>query len=214
MPTTAFSSDSFSQQIGDEFIWEMTHKDASISFWLENVGDQLKAVINDTYENLGSDCLFIVFYKNTASNRTWVPIIAAEYATYDGETFSSWDLCLIIPHNATAVQIDLNGIIGPYEHFLWSNGPNGYDGEATAWDGSSLGDLGAYKLETKFNADGIAEYISNYNGTGTSWNLRFQLELVITSGIPSFFIFLVLPILGIFIVISHLVSRKNQKALI
>ncbi len=213
----AFSGDSFDQRAGDEYIWEVTFAKGYTlqAFHLQNVGDQLSIVINIVNTTLLNSILYDTLYgtlsNNTRDNRTWTPfsqkiLLAAYNSSYGYKT----DITpFIIPHNETAVNQTLSNTT--YEHYSWTSGPHGYDGMVIQYNGSASGDIGKEKIEMSFHSAGILNSLRIYNGTGGNWDLIFELKLLVVPPlIPSFQLFLIIPILGILVIIYWNLPQRRD----
>lgn len=181
-PVTAFASDSFAQNTGDEYIWEVTTyvEGASVGVALQGVGNQLKAVIveaNTTY--IGPchwwDCLWIAFYTNTPSNPEWIVFYstALVFRYNNSLGFVPQFEPLFIPRNETAVFQAYNHST----HIDWTSGPLGYDGTLEIYEGNGTGYPDESRTKYQFNSAGVATYLELYNGTGSGWDFMFRMEL-------------------------------------
>ena len=196
IPVAAFSSDSFSQGVGDILQWEVTYKAADYSLenmgqdYFEQQGDRCKVEItkaNQTPEN-GYDTLYGNVYGNTATNRTWkLYEVSSQLVLYNSTHGMEMTLfsMYIIPHNETTLLYTYNETPLPDIHSLWIPGPNGYDGILTVWWGSGMGQLGFELFEVDYNAAGLAQTLNIYNGTGLGWQLGATIELL-GGAIPGF----------------------------
>jgi hypothetical protein len=209
---TAYTSDSYSQEVGDTLTWEVTYRADNWTMpalYLADKGDRLRftiTVANATdLEGDFYDTLYADIHSNTATNRTWVLRASNTLITgYNGsEGIYLVPFCLwIIPHNETAVNYFF-WYLGSY-NYLWTPGLNGYDGHAITWEGPGYGEFNEIRKEFFFNNDGILHQIRAYNGTGIGWNFGYQLDLqVSSSGIPGFEIlstsFSIIAIVGLLI---------------
>jgi len=213
---TAFASDSFSQKVNDEYIWELKALPPGESvLFLQKVGDQLKIIITAANKTKSGpvlyDTLWGSWYNNSATNRTWqlwltTTIITFYNSTYGWLLLFAWPL--FIPHNVTAVNSTLYDGLGMGNNYTWTSGPHGYDGTVTAWTGPATGKLGMPKYQFQFNANGVMQYWKIYNGTGSGWTLIFDLELL-GGGIPGFLASPLLLILSIFVAFQLLRTKKK-----
>jgi len=215
---TAFTSDSFSQKVNDEAIWEVKTFIASKYIPIAmKVGDQVKAIIiaaNKTKLSVLCDCLWVREYNNSVTNRTWQLLMPTTLITIYNSTYG-WDylvMPMFIPHNQTCVNSTLHTYLAGM-NYTWTSGPNGYDGTMAAWKGTATGQLGMLKYEMKFNANGILQYFKEYNGTGSGWTLICDIELMGAPGIPGFIAFPLIFILSIFVAFQILRAKKKPVAM-
>jgi len=227
--TTAFASDSFSQKVGDQYIWELKVAPPGSDLNIWKVGDQLKIVISAANKTMIGpvlwDILWGTMYNNSAANRTWQLLQPTDIICYYNNT-KGWYLgdmyaymFMFIPHNQTTVNSTLFwefayilGLMGDF-HYTWTSGPHGYDGTMTAWNGSATGDLGQPKYEIQFNVNGVLQYSKSYNGTGSGWTLIADWELLSGSGIPGFIAIPLLLVLSIFVAFQLLRAKKKPVAI-
>ncbi|MHA1277891.1 MAG: hypothetical protein ACTSQ8_11930 [Candidatus Helarchaeota archaeon] len=217
----AYTSDSFSQTTGSTFTWEVTYKAENWTFpgaFLLEYGDRLKITITTANTtNIGGviyDTLYGDIYLNTAANRTWVVYEKNTFLTgYNGSEGieGSSFILFIIPHNASAINLAFMAMA--IVNYLWTPGPNGYDGRISMWEGSGSGDVGKIRQDVVFNKDGLMSQIQEFNGTGTGWGLGLQIDLLSERGIPSFDIFytgfIITAIIGLLILNrSHKLNLK------
>jgi len=225
---TAFTSDSFSQKVGDEYIWELKVSQPGSLLSSYKMGDQLKAIIiaaNKTILTTDGanlwDTLWGRVYNNSITNRTWQLLMHTKALSIYNSTlgWASMTPELFIPHNQTAVNKTLYGKFyvllvskGDF-HYTWTSGPNGYDGTMTAWNGSATGDKDQPKFELQFNANGLLQSWKEYRGTGSGWTLVSDQELLGGGMIPGFLAFPLLLILSIFVALQLLRAKKKPGAL-
>jgi len=232
----AFSSDSYSQKVNDEFVWELkvVKKDSMFYSSLAKVGDQMKMVVTKTNSTLVfdlrwmktilDDTVYVNVYNNTAANRTWTllakEVLIGAYNSTMGLNIAGFYIVAVagagfIPHNETAVNSTLYGMMMAMmgmANYTWTSGPNKFDGLMEAWAGPKLPLLNNMKLEIKFNANGVVEYIKQYNGTGSAWDLISHSELV-GGVIPGFLAVPLLLILSIFVAFQLLRTKKKPVAM-
>lgn len=212
-PTYAFSSDSFSQKEGDTLIWNITVNDG-YSMPLQ-AGDQLKFVVTKTnttsVNGLSYDAVFVLLYNSSDNGQTWTLLTPTEQniGLYNGTHFVS-ESYYIVPHNATAIKININSEWAYFEHVSWYDGPHGYDGIIIARDGSIIGDLGKERRVMEFNSDGVLQKFTIYNGTGSGWKTIFNMELSSLTGIPGYNLLPVVFGLAA-ITISYLLISNNKE---
>jgi hypothetical protein len=229
----AFTSDSFSQNTGDEATWEVILTTGIMPGQspIDTTGDRVKIEITSATTMLTDpdgggpaapavyDLLIGTVYNNSAANRTWeiyqVDGVVAAYNGRIGMVTSLMMGAMFVPHNETAVKAAMGGLAALMGHnYNWTSGPNGYDGLSESWTGSYTGDLGEIKIVTKFAKSGLVQYQKMYNGTGSGWGLLHHMELMAGAGIPGFPMVLGVLILGIFIIIYTLNSKKSPKVIL
>ncbi len=213
-----FASDSFAQKTGDEYIWEVTTyvEGAAVDESLKGVGIQWKAVIveaNTTY--IGPchwwDCLWIAFYNNSPSNPEWTLRFPTDLR-FNYNNSLGYNLGLepvFIPRNETAVVQAFNDDYSS-STVVWTSGPHGYDGIFNLYDGNGTGDPGESREKYEFNSAGVAIYIEFYNGTGSGWDLTFQMDLQEKSPISGFLLNAIFVTLSFFIAI-YAVDRLMKR---
>lgn len=217
IPVAAFTSDSFSQQVGDILTWEVTYKAADFDLgtsFLQELGDRLKleVTITNTTDFGGStwDTLYGNAYKNSVTNRTWNQFATeSKLTSYNGTHAGIGSFfTYIIPHNETAFLLFL--YLSTIEA-VWTSGPNGYDGFLSSWElgTSGLGDLGKIRMDMQYNAEGLAQYIRGYNGTGPGWVLKYQVDLLLGDEIPGFAIFSA--VFSLVAMMGLLILYRNRK---
>ncbi|MFX1296148.1 MAG: hypothetical protein ACFFD2_15025 [Promethearchaeota archaeon] len=218
VPTNAFTSDSYSQQVGDELIWEIKLADMPFIPYLDTTGNRLKFIINTTekvliYSTL-YDCVWAIAYYNTAANRTWDlldpnEILIGVYNNTIGIILSI-DLILIIPHNESAINAALYLIsIGDGYDYTWTPGTNGYDGTGELQKGIETVP-GSMKIIMKFNSNGVLQDQKFYSANGTTWELVYHMVLL-GSGIPGFLTNSTIFILSIFMAIYALKKKRKSE---
>jgi hypothetical protein len=165
--SNSFSSSSFSQRAGDEFIWERF----AIVLYFESNGTpyyewQATGGVKITITTTNRTMIYSVLYdtlwgltaQNTAYNRTWqsissaVPLLDTYNSTFGccpRSSCGSW--VYFIPHNETAankfLHDTLSGIFGTYN---WTSGPHGYDGLVTLTSGTQ-------RIVIQYNENGVMQ---------------------------------------------------------
>jgi len=208
----AYSPDSFSQKVGDEFIWQVYEEKPGVVVGMPDIGGQLKlriSIINRTV--LSSklyDTVYGLIYMNSKEDQTWVLITPTNWlegaynSTYGIPPNVYYAGGWVIPHNESAVrQSSLTFWSIFFSTVKWNSGSNGYDGTLSAWKCLATG--GTEKLEIKYNENGVVQYIKKYSDTGNGWELTFDLELL---GISSINVFLMIPIICTLAIIIAIVA--------
>jgi len=181
-------------QVGDEFIWNVTvSENPSINPIAPNVGNEIKIQILVKNWTLIApsvyQTLYGVVYTRLDINHTWVLqteniSLLAGYSVAEGILITDWNPYFITP--------DMDGILGflqailPYPTYTgW--GSSSYR-EAYGYSGSSwqVGDLNAIKTLFQFSNDGSLGYWQFYNGTGSGWDLVYNLEREWVLDIPGY----------------------------
>jgi len=188
--TSGYSSDSFAQKTGDEYIWKVTNANASQGYYciVSDLGDQYRIQITTANQTTKGSILYDSLYGLHAiklfNDLVWTPINTKEELLigYNGLQNVTHTLIgggmYIVPRNETVIShMFYAGMQYDYEHFQWDSGPHGYDGKAIGYDGSPFGDLGKAKTVIKYDVNGTIEYMRDYNGTGSSWKLVWSLDI-------------------------------------
>lgn len=191
-PIMAFSSDSFSQQVGEEYVWEIKTITPGITFlWPDAaVGDQLKVQVTTTntslYDSKLCDIVWGIAYNYSASNRTWNLVTESEVAlgAYNKSygIVGATEFLFFIPHNESAIEDVIANINA---HYQWTSGPNGYDGIGESWE-NDVSVPGSIKVRYQFNSGGVLQDLKAYNATGSTWDLTFHMELQLPAQVPGF----------------------------
>ena len=189
-PVFAFTGDSFSQKVGDGFIWEVKIADAVVvSQEIASVGDRLKIEITVAESNREDCCghigdvLYGNMYNNSLTDRTWtafqIDYFLAVYNRSTGYYGNSGQF--YIPHNETVVNSTMYDTFTSewsYQTYNWTSGSHEYNGLAYGFNGSVTGDINESKKELAYNVDGVLQYYKIYNGTGSDWDLIYHIELI------------------------------------
>ncbi len=230
VPVAAFAADSYAQKAGDAPTWEVKVFEMSASGPMTTVGDRQRVTVKvanqtELFEptipaDMWFDTLYVDLEMNSEENRTWEliqeDVLIGGYnnsiGLYIGVMFF---IGLIAPRNQTTINTTLYKIYSAqmymgicFTHFLFTPGPNGYDGSFEMWNGSASGDLGEPKAVVKYNKAGLAEYNKQYNGTGSGWNLTMHMELLAEGGIPGFQIAPIVLMISVFGTIALLRPKK------
>ncbi len=185
----AFGGDSFSQQVGEEYVWEVKAEGYTTNPQIDSLGDQLKIEISITNTSsspccgVGGDALYGHMYNNSVANRTWERFMTNFYlAVYNQSAGFFHEMAkFFFPHNETVLNLYFENVFTfkwDFQTYNWTSGPTGYDGLARGYNGSSIGDLGQPMREYKIDTTGALEFYRVYNGTGSSWNMIYSLELI------------------------------------
>jgi hypothetical protein len=225
-------SHGFSQRPNDIYIWEVEISETQIDdLTYGNDGDKITIIITNVTISYTGICWYaytlvgeIFFYNNTKdeSQNLYGPAYLMQYNTTMGCKIPQGPF--FVPHNESAAIFALNDYYSygiSFENYDWIAGPNGYDGIYSAWNGSSSGDLGELKIQWSYNERGETETYELYNGTGSDWELIFQLSIIFSlpyylsdhtttpSLIPGFTLAPIIIIFNI-IVIILVIYRRNK----
>ncbi|MHA1427527.1 MAG: hypothetical protein ACTSQI_16180 [Candidatus Helarchaeota archaeon] len=198
MPALAFASDSYSQQAGDQYTWEILEADSDPFGIGAGVHDYIRLDITATNQTtvydtdfgwVLADCVFGKMYTNTPANRTWILIypteilIAAYVASYgilnvsglSVFNYPGTNLSLnLIPGNETAVNQTF------YDGYL-ASGLNHYSYSSTVislWsDNETI--VNSEKYVYNYNSEGVLRDVQLRNATGALWDLLFRAVLLI-----------------------------------
>ncbi|OLS14960.1 MAG: hypothetical protein RBG13Loki_1402 [Promethearchaeota archaeon CR_4] len=169
VPTRAavFAKDSFSQEVGDSYVWELMHNQSAYTVYER--GMRFKVVVNvlnisDDYGVL-RDSIYVNVSRNTPSNRTWDQYYVDYPLVFYNSTYGLIVTDIIhptfIPHNESAVNKTYYSFFSesPFNYnYKWTSGPHGYDGTAEGWTGNGTGELNELKMSFKFNGEGVIEF--------------------------------------------------------
>ncbi len=180
--SAVFSSDSISQEVGDNYIMELIlNRNQSIGAQLGMRQRLTVSTLNQTDGAWGylADCLYANLSWNTPNDRTWI------FAQTDDQLLrynSSHGMgadhgFAFVPHNETALNASLHAAYTFFPNNKWTNGPHGYDGIWEMWSGSETGDLYKQKTIIQFNEEGVMQFQRYYNGTGSNWEITDELYL-------------------------------------
>ncbi|MHA1652303.1 MAG: hypothetical protein ACTSYB_19130 [Candidatus Helarchaeota archaeon] len=220
-PIDAFSSDSYSQQVGNEYIWNVVYASPKLygsPFHFET-GDQLKMVITvtnrTTISSVDCDTIYGNIYNNSATNQTWnllfKDFLVGAYNKSVGiypNAMALIELGIgIIPHNESAVNYSLFYILAFLGNYQWISGPHGYDGQAILT--GNVTEPGDIKMEFKYNENGVLQSCKFYNATGSSWELFYHTELNLPP-ISGFIFIPAIMTIGIFILVYIHLSKEKR----
>jgi hypothetical protein len=178
-----FSSSSFSQRTGEEYIWEVYSEVLVIndgsSYYAWQATDGEKITITATNRIIINSILYDTLWgltaQNTAYNRTWqifssaVPLLDTYNSTFGCCPYSfcgSW--CSFIPHNETAATVFLCNLFNGWGSFFWTSGSHGYDGLVTLISGPR-------RIEIQFNVNGVMQSWKYF------WNGELQSDTELIS---------------------------------
>ena len=224
-PVVSFTSDSYSQEIGEIHIWERKVDDSNET--LE--GMQTRATITDTNVtkivtlSMGlrptstawwCDTLWgIIETKLTDGGWSlqWYDIIAT-YNSTRGVLFRD----LFIPHNESAVNQSVNewfNFLLPGGDYKWTSGAHGYDGDAVMHNGSADGTtIGSVKYVLSFNEDGLKQTEQIYYGSAQGWVLSFEEEykwMQNQKQVPGLLLGDIFLLIAIVCIVYFLISRRK-----
>lgn len=191
-----FATESYSQKPGDLATWKVTLNNISGSDLIPNTLDlvenstfnyKITAVNGTSISGMRTENIYGVMHIYNDSNQKWEKslneTILGMYFRYSGmRSWSSYNF-LFVPHDLYLFDTispscfwgKVNITLEPMEHYSWSNGPNGYDGTATLWNGAFSGNPGEKKIVFKWNKNGILTQYQIYNGS-TSWDLIYEVK--------------------------------------
>lgn len=210
---------SFLQAEQQEFIYDVEYAVdghpwlAGWGFESGRTGGQFRIVITSINQTtlLGpnTDTIWTLLYYRNSTSDSWTLIEnETNQCFYDAieYTLSSW--AYFVCTNSTTVGLFFSDC-----NFHWNPGPNGYDGTALQYSGSSteqVGDLNDRKLVYSFNNQGVLRLYELYNGTGTGWDLFYKV--VLNEGDATWIIILIVmfPLIGLGLAALVLYRRREE----